>query len=91
MADRTIVNLPELESVTSSDLLLTVTTINNEPTNRKITVNNFKSLPTYADNTAIAAVTTEPTGSLAYVESPKSLVIYDGSNWLQLATTTSLT
>lgn len=94
MADRTIVNLPEATSITDiqNDLLLVVTDTSTNPTNRKISSTNFKSLPVFADNTAaFAANTSIATNSLAFVESPASVVFWDGSDWKLIANLSGLT
>lgn len=96
MADRTIINLPEATTLANTDVLLAVTTtldgaVAVATTNRKITLDNLRNnlgsrLNVYADNTAVTAISSANTGDLAYVQSPASVVVYDGSNWKQVAT-----
>ena len=87
MADKKISALNSIDAPTATDLVHIVTDMGTNPTNKRITVQNFFTLPSAnTENTNL--VTSTSAGQLAFVTDGATgqpcLAVHNGTSWLRV-------
>ena len=87
MADKKISALNSIDAPTATDLVHIVTDMGTTPTNKRITVQNFFTLPS-ANTANTNVVTSTSAGQLAFVTDGAGgdpcLAVHNGTNWLRV-------
>ena len=87
MADKKISALNSIDAPTATDLVHIVTDMGTNPINKRITVQNFFSLPS-ANTANTNAVTSTSAGQLAFVTDGATgqpcLAVHNGTSWLRV-------
>ena len=87
MADKKISALNSIAAPTATDLVHIVTDMGTTPTNKRITVQNFFTLPS-ANTANTNVVTSTSAGQLAFVTDGATgqpcLAVHNGTSWLRV-------